>query len=277
MKIKNLLCAAAAASVFAFPSVVSAEVQKAYTLTPVDVKKDTSITLYEFDKTTGTLKKVYNELTLNKTTYGSGSASTTVDVVVPNKKTQTITVNYDVDKNVPQDISSLTETTVEKTLVNLATSTNDGVLKAVGTASAKKEFDKINVDVIGTTNTTLDGSAEGLVSLSNTNVNGLNADFVSNKLISGNSNYIRYISGSVLSLFDSSLENVNSNIIDNTIFLKTSLNGVEINGGFLFNTSTIKEINGSYIGNTILAETETIDKENLTPDSFSRCVYLPIL
>ena len=97
MKMKNLLCAAVAISTFVFPAIANAEVEKAYTLTPVDVKTDTSITTYEYDKDSSVLKEIYNELNLTKTTYGSGDASTTVDVVLPNTKTQTITVNYESD------------------------------------------------------------------------------------------------------------------------------------------------------------------------------------
>ena len=106
MRIKNLLCAAATVSAIMFPSIANAEVEKAYTLTPVENATDTSITLYDYDSETKTLNKTHNELTLNKTTYGSGNASTTVDVVVPNNKTQTITVNYDTSNPMERVVES---------------------------------------------------------------------------------------------------------------------------------------------------------------------------
>ena len=97
MKIKNLLCAATAISALTFGG--NNADASIYTLNPVSEKTNTSITLYEINKETNVVTPKYNEVSLNKTFFANGTASSdgsiNYTVILPNGTTQTITARYD--------------------------------------------------------------------------------------------------------------------------------------------------------------------------------------
>ena len=185
MKIKNLLCSAAAVSAFIFPAIANAEVEKAYTLTPVDSATDTSITLYEYDKDTKTLTTKHNELTLNKTTYGSGNASTTVDVVLPNNKTQTITINYDTS-NLNERVTESNGQDINGVFYNNKIEGNGSYYSGGSAIKNQGILGNINADFIN--NSSNDGPGGAIANIDHygnlgTTIGNITGNFIGNSII----------------------------------------------------------------------------------------------
>ena len=225
MKINKLLCTAAAVSAFVFPSIANAEVEKAYTLTPVDSATDTSITLYDYDSETKTLNKTHNELTLNKTTYGSGNASTTVDISLPNNKNQQVSINYYTTN--PQDrVDVTTETDINGSFVGLEN-------------TSIKDFD--NKHII----------SGGAIANNNRNLNSITGLFANNYI--NDTRALLFIYGGAVSNINySTIDKITGDFINNHITLPGSYVYSKL-GGAIFNgfNSSIGEINGNFVNNYI--------------------------
>ena len=263
MKIKNLLCAAAAVSAFVFPSIANAETEKGYTLTPVENETKTSITLYKYDKETGKLIKTYNELNLAKTTYGSGENSTTVDVSLPNNKTQTITVNYN-DSNAiltPPRIPDNAENGINLNYINNGMISDGG---AIYNSNQNTIGDITGNFINNYITTTVEAHGGAIANVSSSKIGNITGDFIKNLVDAEGLATGR--GGAIYNESKSIIGNVTSNFINNSININSGGNSY---GGAIYNGGFIASRTGDFIANNIYIE----EKEDSSQNAYGGAIY----
>ena len=253
MKIKNLLCAAAAVSAFVFPSIANAETEKGYTLTPVSEKTSTSVTLYEYDKVTKTFKKVYNEVSLNKTTYGTGASSSSVDIGLVNKKSQVITINYDNDNlGTRQEITTDIDT-VKNNFYDVDSQEDGGVIK--NTANISKIEGDFSLNSISLYSDDEETKYGGVIHNTGT-IENIVGDFYSNGIHkSTTEGYVVGYGGSIYNR-SSAVTTITGDFVNNYVSQISADNNASSYGGAIYNSLGTLNLLGDFILNYLKAQSK---------------------